>query len=715
MSLSTQVLIGLVLGIFAGVFLGEYAAHLQIAGDVFIMLLQMTVVPYMTVSLIAGVGRLGYDDARSILLRGGTVLLVLWGLSLAIVLALPLAFPSWESAAFFSTTLVEEAPPIDFLSLYIPANPFYSLANTLVPAVVLFSIALGVALIGTEGKGPIISNLEVIADALMKVTGFVARLAPYGVFALTTAAAGTMDLEDIGRIEVYLVTYSLVALLMTFWLLPGLVTVLTPLQYRDIVGRTRDAMVTAFATGNLLIILPILAEESKQLLEEAFALDRTATSSIDVLVPASYNFPSAGKLLSLSFVPFAAWFLGSDLTLAQYPNFVITGFVSFFGQTVTAVPFLLEMLQLPSDMFHLFVTVDVIASRFGVTLAAMHTLTIALLGTCAIRGTLRIQWRRLGRFFGISALIFVGGLAGARGFFELTLENAYRRDEILAGMHLLRSDQPATVHPEPPEAPPVELAEMSALQRIRALGSIRVGYLPQNLPWSHFNRAGELAGFDVEMAQGLARDLKVGLEFVPVDPEHLAEALDSAYCDVVMSGIEVTVDRAAELSFTTPYVTETLAVIVRDHRRSEFDEPAKIAAMKAPSLAVRNERYYLERLADYLPRADLVPVDSFLDFFDAPEGKYDALVTTAETGSAWTLLYPSFSVVVPRGRRTEVPLAYAVSRSSPGLLQLLNTWIGLKRSDGSVERAYDYWLRGLNAEQAEPRWSIIRNVLGWVE
>lgn len=43
------------------------------------MLLQMTVVPYMTVSLIAGVGRLGYDDARSILLRGGAVLLVLWG------------------------------------------------------------------------------------------------------------------------------------------------------------------------------------------------------------------------------------------------------------------------------------------------------------------------------------------------------------------------------------------------------------------------------------------------------------------------------------------------------------------------------------------------------------------------------------------------------------------------------------------------------------
>ncbi len=56
MSLSTHVLIGLFLGILAGVFSGELAGRLQIFGDVFIMLLQMTVVPYMTVSLLRGWG-----------------------------------------------------------------------------------------------------------------------------------------------------------------------------------------------------------------------------------------------------------------------------------------------------------------------------------------------------------------------------------------------------------------------------------------------------------------------------------------------------------------------------------------------------------------------------------------------------------------------------------------------------------------------------------
>ncbi|MDJ0849476.1 MAG: cation:dicarboxylase symporter family transporter [Myxococcota bacterium] len=716
MSLSTQVLIGLLLGILLGVLVGEYAGSLQVVGDVFIMLLQMTVLPYMTVSLISGVGRLSYDEGRTMLLRGGVVLVGLWALTLAIAMAVPLAFPHWDSAAFFSTSLVEEPPPIDFLRLYIPANPFYALANTLVPAVVLFSIALGVALIGSANKGPLLRALDVIAEALMAVTGFVARLAPYGVFALTAAASGTMAFDEVGRIQVYLVTYALLTVLMTFWLLPRLVTILTPLRYRDIVGRSRDALITAFATGSLLIILPILAEQSKRLLAESLAKDEAARSSVDVLVPASYNFPSAGKLMSLSFVPFAAWFVGSEFTLAQYPAFVLTGFVSFFGQTVTAVPFLLDMMRLPPDMFQLFVTVDVIASRFGVALSAMHTLAIALLATCAIRGKVQIHWRPLGRFLGLSAALLVATLAAARGFFELALENNYRRDQVLAEMHLLREDVLATVHREPPPPPSPDLAALPALERIRALATIRVGYLPLNLPWSHFNEQENLAGFDIEMAYSLARDLEVGLEFVPIETAKLRDALDTGYCDVIMAGLELTVERAKEVAFTRPYLSETMAIIALSHQRSRFGTAEAIASLdESVRLAVRPERYYLDRLAEIISDASLIAIDSYEEYFEAAPGQYDALVAPAETGSAWTLLYPRYSVVVPKGPRIEAPLAYAVSQQSPDLLQLLNAWLELKERDGTIQDNHDYWVRGIDAEQSGPRWSVIRNVLGWVE
>jgi ABC-type amino acid transport substrate-binding protein len=50
---------------------------------------------------------------------------------------------------------------------------------------------------------------------------------------------------------------------------------------------------------------------------------------------------------------------------------------------------------------------------------------------------------------------------------------------------------------------------------MRVRGTLRVGYLPDNLPATYFNGAGKLVGFDAEMAHTLARDLGVGLEFVP--------------------------------------------------------------------------------------------------------------------------------------------------------------------------------------------------------
>ncbi len=222
MSLSTQVILGMVLGVAAGVFFGDLTAFLTVGGDAFILLLQITVIPYILVALVVGLGRLSYQEARRLALSGGSVLLLLWAIGLALVVLAPLAYPDWPSASFFSTSLVEEAPPIDFLGLYIPSNPFYSLANAVVPAIVVFGVLIGLALIGVENKNALLEPLAATSDALMRATGFVARLAPLGVFAIMAGATGTMAVEDLSRLQVYLVIDILFALILSFWILPGL-------------------------------------------------------------------------------------------------------------------------------------------------------------------------------------------------------------------------------------------------------------------------------------------------------------------------------------------------------------------------------------------------------------------------------------------------------------------------------------------------------------
>ena len=147
----------------------------------------MTVLPYVTVSIIAGLGALSYEQATHAGPRGrAPCSSLLWALALAAVFLFPLMFPTLQTASFFSTTLVEPREPFDFVDLYIPSNPFNSLANNIVPAVVLFSVVLGVALIGgARARQRLLDVLGVIGDgSLERPRGSSSQLTPYGLFAI---------------------------------------------------------------------------------------------------------------------------------------------------------------------------------------------------------------------------------------------------------------------------------------------------------------------------------------------------------------------------------------------------------------------------------------------------------------------------------------------------------------------------------------------------
>jgi len=712
LSLSTQVLLGLFLGIATGIFFGESAAAVQIVGDAFIRLLQMVVIPFIAVSLIGGIGKLDYREARDLALKGGGVLLLLWAIALAFVTMLPLAFPEWESASFFSASLVAEREPFDFLGLYIPRNPLFSMSHDIVPAVVVFSIAVGVALIGVERKQGLLGGLDVLQAALTRVTGFVARLAPIGVFALTASAAGTMGLEELKRLQVYLVTYAAAAMLLAFWVLPGLVAALTPLRWGEVVRPTRDAVVTAFATGNLLVVLPFLTQAAKEIAAVRARSAEDVASTVEVVVPASFTFPSAGKVLTLGFLPFAAWSAGSSIPAPDFPAFLVTGLFSFFGPTVTAVPFLLDFLKLPADFFQVFVTVDVIASRFGVALAAMNTVCLALLGAFAIAGELRIRSLPILKFAGVSAAATVAVLLGLRTFYGQALDLDAHTYERFVEMDLAGKPQPVRVVTEEPRAPTHTLSE-ARLERIQGSGLLRVCYFRDALPFAFVNAAGRLVGFDVEMAHALARELGVRVEFTRVARARMPAHVNGGTCDLAMSGLAVTTERAREVGFSTPYLDTTLAFLVPDYRRREFTTWKRLRERQELRIAAPHVPYYLAIVRERLPEAEVVPVDSFRRLLREGDPGFDGLLFSAEAGSAWTLVYPSYSVVVPEPGRVKVPLAYAIPLGDASLAKFVDTWVSLKEKDGTIAALFEHWILGRAAEDESPRWSVLRDVLHW--
>ena len=709
MSFSKKILVGLLTGIATGIVLGDYVAPLSFVAEGFVRLLQMTVLPYVTVSIVLSVGSLDVVQAKRLGLRAGFAIAGLWAVALIFAFLFPVVFPPTETASFFSTALIEKPPAFDFVDLYIPSNPFHSLANNIVPAVVLFSIVVGLALIGIPQKAALLDVLKIVSDTIARATRFIARLTPVGVFALSATAAGTLRLDQLERLQVYLITYIVMALLVALWVLPGLVAALTTIPFRDVLFPARNALITAFSAGDLFIVLPVLIETCKdQLVRHDAAGGRTAANLPDVIVPASFNFPHTGKLLSLSFILFAGWFADAAVPIPQYPELALTGLLAFFGSLNAAVPFLLDLFRIPADTFQLFIATGVINSRFGALVAAVHTIAVALLGSAAVAGTMRFDSRRIIRYLVITAVLAVVIVGGLRVTFRTWLHHEFKGTEAVYGMTNLIADEPVRIAGPPAAAEGLAVT----LAGIQARGTVRVGFVEPRIPFVFRNARQELVGFDVELVKLLTRELGVQPELVEWQPGELLDAIAMGRSDIGIGGHPLASTLVTQVSFSVPYLDETAAFVVRDHLRSRFETWSSIQEATDLSIGILAMPYYERLLKARLPGVPMRTFQLGQDPFADSTG-FDAVAMPAERGSVLTLLNPKWTVVVPSPGLIKIPLAFPLGGTDPQWSSFVNTWIDMKRRDGTLDALYDHWILGRDAEKRTPRWSVVRNVLHW--
>ncbi len=148
---------------------------------------------------------------------------------------------------------------------------------------------------------------------------------------------------------------------------------------------------------------------------------------------------------------------------------------------------------------------------------------------------------------------------------------------------------------------------------------------------------------------------------------------------------------------------------------SSFSSRQAVQALANPRIGLLDVPYYLDTLESYLPRAEIVKLDSPGEFFRQRSKELDALFLSAERGSAWTLIYPEFSVAVPQPDVLAAPVAIGMAHDAETLADFINAWLRLKREDTTLDRFYKHWILGGGAEPRQPRWSVIRDFLGWVD
>jgi Na+/H+-dicarboxylate symporter/ABC-type amino acid transport substrate-binding protein len=714
-SLTVRILAGLVLGVLVGLFFGEDVVALRGLAHAYIGLMQMTVLPYLVVALVLGLGGLSPREALHLAKYGGLTLLAFWGLALAVVALMPLTFPEYQSAFFFSTSLLHPHEPLSLVDLYVPANPFHSLANNVVPAVTLFSGAVGVALIGVPGKERFLGALEVLMQALGRVTRFVVELTPFGVIPIAALAAGTLSLDDLARLQVYFVTFLVAAVLLGAVLLPSLVATVTPIRYREVLGASSDAVLTAFVTSNVFIVLPMLAEHCERLAVRHGFDQGEAKSVPEVVVPIAFNAPTAGKLLTLLFVPFAAWLSGRPLPGSEYPGLILAGLFSYFAKAQVALPFLMDLVEVPQDLFQLYIPTTLLNGKLDSAVGAMSLFAFSAIVTTAMAGRLQFSLGRLLRFLLGSTALAAASVALTSWGLAQVVDTSYTKAEVVASMHLSRSPPPTTVYSGPAPFDPYSRMKLTPLERIRARQTLRVGYQHGRLPFTFRNRQGDLVGFDIEMVSRMAEDLGVRLEFVPVQLDAFDSQLASGEIDLV-SSVPYTHHWVSRVHLSAPYMDGTIGLLVLDSRRDEFATLDSIADHERLRIGIPGsaELYedYVQALLGSTP-VEVVSLESWQDYFDGQHPRIDAVLGLAEVATAWSLLHPEYSVVIPRNVVIRRPLGFATALDATDFAQFVDEWIVLQQARGNVQRAYDYWILGKGAEIRPPRWSIARDVLGW--
>lgn len=361
----SQILIAIVLGVAAGLLLGEKTSHIKVVGDIFIRLLKMIIIPLILASMVAGivslgdVRKLGRIGLRTFIYYTATTLLaVLVGLILVNVIR-PGARVKMGSKEGAELSQRETPSVVSIVKDIVPENVLAAMAQDKVLSIIFFSIILGVAIssIGEKGRG-LALLFEAFSGVMMKITGWIMRLAPFGVFALMAYTIGSMGLSVIKPLILYMATVIVGLGIHAIVTLPALLSAFgrySPLKFiRDVFS----AVATAFSTASSAATLPITMD----CVEKNAGVSNKVASFV-LPLGATVNMDGTALYEAVAAM-FIAQAYGIDLTIWQQVIIMLTatlasiGAAAIPGAGLVTIVIVLKAVNLPLEGIGMILAVD---------------------------------------------------------------------------------------------------------------------------------------------------------------------------------------------------------------------------------------------------------------------------------------------------------------------------------------------------------------------
>ena len=341
LSMGWQIMIGLALGIICGLIFYQNKSAItvmQSLGTIFIRLIQMIVMPIVVSCLTVGIANIG--DIKKLGRIGGKTLIYFEVLTtVALILGIVMAnvthpgsfidihkLHATDISQYMSTAKSAEHNsgfwPL-ILSI-IPTNIFKSMSDGDMMPVILFSVlfGLGIAAVGEKAK-ILINVLNAVSEVMFKVTNWVMKFAPIGVFGLIGMTIAEMGISALLPLGLFILI-AYVTMLIFIIVVLGITAHIFHLRYWKTMRAILDEIVLAFTTASSEVTLPRLMKKTHEM-----GVSKGITAFV---IPTGYTFNLDGSAIYQSLAAiFLAQAYGLHLSISHQITLLVVLMITSKG------------------------------------------------------------------------------------------------------------------------------------------------------------------------------------------------------------------------------------------------------------------------------------------------------------------------------------------------------------------------------------------------
>lgn len=370
-SLTTQILIATFGGIAFGAIIGEWAANLKFIGDIFLRLIQMSVVLLVMSAVAAAVGsgdgqdvgKMGFHTFKWIIFF--TVISAGFGVILSMLFK-PGVGIALGNAEDIANATVESASLQDTILGFVPTNVINSMSEgAMVPCIVFalfFGIAMG-AYTKQSGNRVMVDWVQGLNAVITNIIKTVMNIAPIGIFCLLANVAGSTGLKVIIPMLKFL-GLLLIGDAIQFLIFGPLTAALCKVNVAKMPKKFAKMSIMAITTTSGAICLPTKMEDAVT----KFGISRKVA---DFTGPITMSMNSCGAAQCyVAAIFFIAQSTGIEMTVYQMGMAILLsclmcmGTISVPGGSVIVYTFLASSLGLPLESIAVLIGIDWFAGMF---------------------------------------------------------------------------------------------------------------------------------------------------------------------------------------------------------------------------------------------------------------------------------------------------------------------------------------------------------------